>query len=126
MTPLGSAPLPQVFVVLRTLLLDRSLRPASLLLDPTCALFFCQAACLSCHRWSGRDTALGYVQSALEQERKAFDDFSTVTMLAACRLGGQMQNTACVDIGLQLAQHTGALRLIQAGGAHDIEGQLDL
>ena len=27
-----------------------------------------------------------------------------------------MQDTACVDIGLQLAQNAGALRLIQAGG----------
>ena len=37
-----------------------------------------------------------------------------------------MQDTACVDIGLQLAQHTGALRLSQAGGIQDIKGQLDL
>ena len=37
-----------------------------------------------------------------------------------------MQDTACVDIGLQLAQNAGALRLSQAGGIQDIKGQLDL
>src|SRR5262245_25048335 len=47
-------------------------------------------------------------------------------MLAARCLGGQMQDTARVDIGLQLAQHAGALCLIQAWGIQDIEGQLDL
>jgi hypothetical protein len=66
------------------------------------------------------------VQGTLEQEREAFDDFSAVTMLTARRLGGQMQDTACIDIGLQLAQHPGALYLIQARGMQDIEGQLDL
>jgi hypothetical protein len=110
----------------RRLLLNDSLLPASLLLDPTCALFFRQAACLSRCGWLRGDTALGHVQGALEQERKAFDDFSTVTMLAARRLRGQMQDTACVDVGLQLAQHAGTLRLIQAGRAQDIESQLDL
>jgi hypothetical protein len=66
------------------------------------------------------------VQGALEQEREAFDDFSAVTMLAARRLRGQMQDTACVNIRFQLAQHAGALRFIQTWGIQDIEGQLDL
>jgi hypothetical protein len=52
------------------------------------------------------------MQGALEQEREALDDFSTVTMLATRRLGSEMQDTACVDIGLQLAQNASALYLI--------------
>jgi hypothetical protein len=108
------------------LLLDCSLWPAPMLLDPTRMLLFRQATRLSRPRWPGGDTALGHVQGALQQEREALDDFSAVTMLAARRLGGQMQDTACVNVGLQLAQHAGTLCLIQARGIQDIEGQLDL
>jgi hypothetical protein len=66
------------------------------------------------------------VQSALEQEREAFDNFSAITMLAARRLRGQMQDTARINVRLQLTQHAGALRLVQAGGIQDIKGQLNL
>src|SRR5712691_8166275 len=118
--------MPKSIIVPRSLLLGRWLRPAPLLLDHSRALLFRQAACLSRRRWPGGDTALGHVQGALEQEREAFDDFIAVTMLAARRLGGQVQDTARIDVRLQLAEHAGALRLIQTGGAQDIEGQLDL
>jgi hypothetical protein len=37
-----------------------------------------------------------------------------------------MQDTARINVRFQLAQRTGALRLIQAGGIQDIKGQLDL
>jgi hypothetical protein len=37
-----------------------------------------------------------------------------------------MQDTACIDVRLQLAQHAGTLRLIQTGGAQDVKCQLDL
>jgi hypothetical protein len=37
-----------------------------------------------------------------------------------------MQDTACVNVRLQLAQHAGTLRLSQARGIQDIEDQLDL
>src|SRR5882672_5035337 len=100
--------------------------PTALLLDPTGALLFRQTACLSRRRWPGRDTALGHVQGALQQEREAFDDLSAVAMLTARRLGGQMQDTSRVDVGLQLAQHASTLRLIQAWGIQNIEDQFDL
>src|SRR5262245_47530263 len=112
MTPLRSSPLPQAIVVPRRLLFGCWRWPAPLLLNHTRTLFFRQPARLSRRRWPGGDTALGHVQGTLEQEREAFNDFSTVAMLAACRLGGQMQDTSCVDVRFQLAQHTGALRLI--------------
>jgi hypothetical protein len=66
------------------------------------------------------------VQSALQQEREAFDNFSAVAILATRRLGGQMQDTARINVRLQLTQHAGALRLVQAGRIQDIKGQLDL
>jgi hypothetical protein len=88
-----------------------------MLLDPTRALLFRQATCRNRRGWTGGNTALGHVQGALEQKREAFDDLSTVAMLAACRLGGQMQDTSRVDVGFQLAQHADALRLTQTGGA---------
>ena len=97
-----------------------------MLLDPTRVLLFRQAACRNRRGWTGGNTALGHVQGALEQEREAFDDFSAVTMLAARRLGGQMQDTSRVDVGFQLTQHAGALRLVQAWGIQDIEEQLNL
>ena len=75
-------------IVPRRLLLHCSPRPAPLLLDHTCALFFPQAARLSRRRWLRGDTAFGHMQGALEQEREALDDFSTITMLATRRLGG--------------------------------------
>src|SRR5262249_46494260 len=96
--------------------------PAPMLLDHTRALLFRQAACLSRRRWPGGDTALGHVQGALEQEREAFNHFSAVTMLATRCLGGQMQDPTRINVRLQLAQHTGALCLIQAWGMQDIEG----
>ena len=117
---------PMPYIVPRSLLLGRWLRPAPMLLDHPCVLLFRQAACLRRRRWPGGDTALGHVQGALEQEREAFDDFSAVTMLAARCLRGQMQDTSRIDIRLQLAQHAGALRLIQARGIQDIKSQLDL
>ena len=57
-----------------------------MLLDYSRALLLHQPACLSRRRWLGGDTALGHVQSALEQVDEAFDDFSAVTILAARRL----------------------------------------
>src|SRR5437667_1664899 len=118
--------MPKSITVPRSLFLGYAFRPAPLLLGYPRALLFRQPAFFSRRRWLRGDTALGHVQGALQQEREAFDDFSAVTMLAACGLGGEMQNTARINVRFQLAQHAGALHLIQAGGAQDVKGQLDL
>jgi hypothetical protein len=108
------------------LLLSRWRWLAPTLFDRARALLRRQAACLSLPGWMGGNATFRHVQSTLEQTREAFNDLSAVAMLTAGSLRGEVQDTSRINVRFQLAQHTRALRLIQAGRAEHIEGQLDL
>jgi hypothetical protein len=88
--------------------------------------FFRQPLLLGVPRWACGTSALGDVQALSQQTLKAFDDLGAIAVLATGRLGGQVEATVAIDVGVESAAQPGALFLIQAWGAGYIEGQFDL
>lgn len=98
----------------------------ALLFNSAAVTFFRQPLLLG-FRWrTCGATALGNVQGLLHQVLKALDDLGTIAVLAAGRLGREVENAVAIDVGFESAEHACPLLLVQARGVRDIEGQRDL